>query len=294
MHEAAEALIAVVIVALAWSYGVSAIASVATSTIAQRAEEETWRGSLTLHTLLIYFADNSSKLAYLNPDKVASLSEVYRDSGGPYEGNYTRLLNDKDKLGLSDVNFHLQMRPSLQVDAEETGEGIVVSVFKGNETKPVQAQVKLYLVDEGGVSAYSGETGIEGKFIFNIQASGKCALIFAKVGASVGYSAVGNIQVRTDRGYVQNGVLKGSSRPASFKIFSFEDYSDSSGQVSVGGFSLPVLLVWEEEGSWNAIPYPHLPEGYGPTPSAQVFKLATSVFIGNGVFQVDLEVWRRE
>jgi hypothetical protein len=263
---------------------------------AQASEADMWRGQLVSSTLQEYLIAPDGKL---DPDKVATLSQTYALSGGPYESNYTLFV--MSKLQLPDINFNLRIRTALQVTMRRTGDQVQVNVTLASSRTPVQALVKVYISDGTSVvGTYLGETAISGLLNFDISVSATSAVVaFASSGSSVGY-AVMDGQGKTlfptwDKGYVWKGKLQND--PIVNKIiFALEDWTvPQNNLIQTDGFSLPIVILWKVGNMYSFIEYPHLPSDYGaPLPRGQQreYRLTTIVRLGNSTFVWDARVWR--
>ena len=294
MHEAFEHLVAVLLVTTAFSYSALAVNRISAFNIAQAGEADVWRGQLVATVLRDWLsaADGS-----LDPDKVASLSQTYAQSGGPYKSSYALFVSE---IGLPDVNFNLRIMMSLQVSMRKIGAQVQVNVTQAQSKAPVQAYVKLYVFNGTGAEVRFGETGLSGIMNFDISIlTGAVAVAYARSGASVGYSAMSHtgaaLSASKDKGYVSQGKLENNTSTTRY-IFSFQNWVPMQGDmVAVDAFALPVIILWKTDGAHYFIEYPHLPESYGaelPATIRREYRVVIPVRIGNSTFLMNLYTWR--
>jgi hypothetical protein len=83
-------------------------------------------------------------------------------------------------------------------------------------------------------------------------------------------------------------------------VFAYEDwtkYTQPDAPLEVGGYSLPVLLVYSwinnDVSQWSAAPYPRLPLGYGSKPSANTAtsQLIVNTNVDNKIFIMRITAW---
>jgi len=285
----------VLLITTAFSHAALTVNRINTLTIAQAGEADIWREQLVATALRDYLSAYGGSL---NPDKVASLSQTYAQSGGPYESNYTYLLSSK--LRLPDVNFNLGMRTSLRVSMRKIGTQVQVNVTQTQSKTPAQAYVKLYVFNGTGVEVRLGETGLSGIVNFDIAVpTDSVAIAYACSGSStacgVMSGAGATLSPSKSKGYVKAGKLENNTSAMRY-IFSFQDWIPmQANTLAVGAFSLPVIILWKADGTYYFIEYPHLPESYGaelPATIRRERRVVIPVRIGNSTFLMDLYTWR--
>ena len=297
MHEAFEHLISVLLVTIMFGYSAQTISRVNNLSAGQANEMDMWRGQLASLVLEEYLSSPSGET---DLDKLASLSRTYALSGGPYESNYTYLV--ATKLGLPDINFNLRIKTALQVTLRRVGEQIQVNVTQSSSRTPVQALVKLYVFNGTAVvGTYLGETAISGYLNFDVTILGGSVVVaFASSGSSVGYAVMDErgafLSPSRDKGYVKASKLENNTSSNKI-ILALEDWTvvPQSNLIEVGGFSLPILILWKSGTTYSFIEYPHLPDDYGapvPTVLRREYKIVTIICLGNNTFIWDARVWR--
>lgn len=180
----------------------------------------------------------------------------------------------RSQLGFGNLTFRVDLMAPLNVNATVTSGGIVVAVTKMGHTDPVQALLRLYVVDLAAQSVleYVGETSVGGSafFSFTLTAT-QTGVVLAKAGGSVGYAAFSSQGVPLNQGgiYLKAGELHGGNQTSAV-ILGFEDWTGPmppGGSVDVSAYSLPVVFLYQD--SSGAVHYSTYPwfGGCGPTPA---------------------------
>jgi len=269
-----------------------AIGRVGYYSFASISEGNTLLADSTAQAVLASISDG--RYLSVDPDKIARLSELY-EVKNPEE---YRLYKDlRDGLRLRDREFYLQGSPGLQVKYTIDRDRLRVTVAKPFSEVGVAAGIRVYVFDGSTVvSTLVGESNIQGNAIFQVpQQSGRLILIFARSGSSTGFNATtaegwGSMLV-TINTYVKGGSIV--NPPPQFHIFSYSDWKGPLTQpnLSVDGYPLPILIVWKSEGYFCHLPYPHLPEDYGPESPLAGVTTTYLVKIVDSTFQLRFKIW---
>jgi len=265
---------------IAFSIGLGSIVASVYVNVAVSPQAGTMLGNSVGRSLIFHVSNSSDAVA---ADNLISLAD-----NSPLPCSFPSL---RSQLGLGNLSFRIDLSTPLNVNASVTGSGIAVTVMKSGHTDPVEAFLRLYVLDTEAqsVEQFTGETNVDGSAFFPMTlANSQTAAILAKAGSSVGFatfSAQGD--PLTPGGiYLKDGRMHGGNQSSAY-VFGFEDWAGPvppGGAVDVTGYSLPVVLLYQDNsGVTHYSTYPWL-GGCGPTPVQ-----ATGVYVSDQTFLVRLQ-----
>jgi hypothetical protein len=277
---------------IAVSIGLGSIVGSVYVNVAVSPQAGTMLGNSVGRSLIFYLSSGSS---VVSADNLMNLAD---DS--PLPCNFPTL---RSELGLGNLSFRVDLSAPLNVNSTVTSSGIDVAVTKSWHTDPVEALLQFYVFDTAAQSVvkYSVETNVDGSAFFSVTlTNSQVGVILAKAGSSTGYVAFSSNGGLLPQGilYVKNGRLQGGNQTNVY-VFGFEDWAGPvplGGNVNVTGYSLPVVLIYQDSsGVTHYSTYPWT-GGCGPTPvqvagsyvSDQTFPVRVQ---GGNMILLRLRVW---
>jgi hypothetical protein len=287
-----DSVLGVMLLFIAVSIGLGSIVGSIYINLAVSPQAGTMLGNTVARSLLLYLSNAS--------DVVPADSLMMLADDSPWPCSFPALRN---QLGFGNLSFRVDLSAPLDVKAGATSSGLVVSVTKSGRMDPVEAFLHLYVLDMSSqtILAFSGETNVDGSAFFSVTFTmSEVGVLFAKAGASTGYAVFSSQGTTLPRGilYVKDGRLRGGNQTSVY-VLGFEDWVGPvtpGGSVDVTGYSLPVVLVYQDFGGVSHYStYPWL-GGCGPTPvqaagsyfSDQTFVVRVQ---GGNVILIRLRVW---
>ncbi len=286
-----DSLLGIMLFFIAVSIGLGSIVGSVYVNIAVSPQAGSMLGNSVARTVIFHISNGST---IVPADELMSLAD-----SSPLPCSFLSL---RSQLGLSNLTFRVDVMPSLNVAVNVTGSGLVVDITKTGQTDPVQAFLRLYVVDVSAqsVAEYAGESSVDGSGFFSVTLTNtQVGVVLAKAGSAVGYATFTPQGIPLNQGsiYLMADGLHGGNQTSVY-VLSFEDWTGpvpAGGNVNVSAYSLPVMLLYE--GSGGAVNYSTYPwfGGCGPTPvqvvgsyvSDQVFLIRTE----GGVVLLRVQVW---
>ena len=179
----------------------------------------------------------------------------------------------RSQLGLGNLTFRVDVMPMLNVAVNVTSSGLVVDLTKTGYTDPVQAFLRLYVVDvtAQSVAEYTAESSVDGSGFFSVKLTNtQTGVVLAKAGTAVGYATFTSQGGPLSQGdiYLKAEALHGENQTGVY-VLAFDDWVGplpAGDSIDVSAYSLPLVLLYQ--GSGGAVDYSTYPwfGGCGPTP----------------------------